>query len=80
MSLAGKISITKTMLTSQLVFCMTNLPPPPEKMWKEIEQMIYGFLSNNKSEKMKRNTLIGPNDRHQIPAHSHEHQLDGETN
>ena len=60
MSLAGRISITKTMLTSQLVYCMTNLPPPPEHMWKQIEQLIYGFLANNKSEKMKRNTLIGP--------------------
>ena len=63
MSLAGKISITKSMLTSQLVYCMTNLPPPPEHMWKQIEQLIYGFLSNNKPEKMKRNTLIGPYDK-----------------
>jgi len=59
MSLAGKITIIKTMLTSQLIYCMTVLPSPKEEFWKEVETELYHFLADSKTEKIKRTTLIG---------------------
>ena len=60
MSLAGKITMVKTMVRSQLVYCMTCPPSPNKEYWKEVNKAIFRFLVNNKNEKLKRNTLIGP--------------------
>jgi len=60
MSLAGKISIIKTMLTSQLVYCMTVLPSPAKDFWKAVEKELYEFIADSKTEKIKRSTLIAP--------------------
>ena len=60
LSLAGKIAICKTLLTSQLVYCMTVLPLPSKEYWREVNKVLFNFLANNKGEKLKRKTLIGP--------------------
>jgi len=60
MSLAGKICIIKTMITSKLQYCMNNLASPPKEFWKEVEELLYNFLNDNKPDKIKRETLIGP--------------------
>ena len=54
LSLAGKIAITKTLITSQLVYCMTVLPSPNKEYWKEINKILFGFLANNRTEKLKK--------------------------
>ena len=59
LSLAGKIAIIKTLITSQLVYCMTVLPSPNKEYWKEVNKILFGFLANNKTEKLKRDTIIG---------------------
>jgi len=60
MSLAGKICIIKTMITSKLLYCINNLASPQEDYWKEIETILYSFLNDGKNDKIRRNTLIGP--------------------
>jgi len=60
MSLAGKISIIKSMITSKLLYCINNLPSPKESYWKEVEDLLYKFLNDGKTDKIKRSTLIGP--------------------
>jgi len=62
MSLAGKICIVKTMITSKLLYCMNNLASPTEEYWKEVEQILYNFVNDGKPDKIKRSTLIGPYD------------------
>jgi len=60
MSLAGKICIIKTMITSKLMYCVNNLASPDEKYWKEVEEILYNFVNNGKPDKIKRETLIAP--------------------
>jgi len=62
MSLAGKICIIKTMITSKLVYCMNNLASPNEDYWKEVERILYKFVNDGKPDKIKRNILIGPHE------------------
>ena len=59
LSLAGKITIIKTMILSKLIYCMTVLPRPPNDYLKEVEKLLYGFLTNRKLDKLCRKTLIG---------------------
>ena len=59
-SIAGKINIVKSLVTSKLVYAMTNLPSPDQDYWKEVNHLLYKFLYNEKSEKIKREILIGP--------------------
>ena len=59
LSLAGKIIIIKTMILSKLIYCMTVLPKPPGNYLKDVDTILYKFLSNNKPEKHRRKTLIG---------------------
>ena len=60
MSLAGKIAICKTLLISQLIYCMTVLPSPNQEYWSKVNKLLFNFLANNKGERLKRKTLIGP--------------------
>jgi hypothetical protein len=55
----GKIVIIKTLLTSKLIYAINAIPSPPEEKIKEIEDMLYKFLWDNKPDKIKRATLIG---------------------
>ena len=38
---------------------MTVLPSPNKEYWKEVNKILFGFLANNKAEKLKRDTIIG---------------------
>jgi len=60
MSLAGKICVIKSMITSQLMYCVNNLTSPKTDYWKEIENLLYRFINDDKPDKIKRSTLIGP--------------------
>ena len=60
MSLAGRICIIKRLITSKLIYAMSNLNSPAPEYWKEVNEMLYRFVHNNKNEKIKRNILIGP--------------------
>ena len=59
-SLAGKINIVKSLISSKLVYAMTNLPSPKKEFWTTVNHSLYKFINNGKSEKMKREVLIGP--------------------
>jgi len=62
LSLAGKITIIKSLAASKLIYCLTVLPSPPKPFWEELNRLLFRFISNNKPEKHKRVTLIGPYD------------------
>ena len=59
MSLAGRIAIIKSLVTSKLTYCQSVLASPNLEYWKEIETLVYNFLNNGQTDKIKRNTLIG---------------------
>jgi exonuclease III len=58
LSLMGKINIIKNQVTSKIVYCMNMLPDPGKNYWKEINKALYGFIANNRSEKLRRKILI----------------------
>ena len=60
MSVAGKITIIKTLITSKLVYIMSNLPSPNPTFWKEVNYILYKFIYNGKQDKIKRIHLIAP--------------------
>ena len=59
MSLAGKISIIKSLITSKLIYCISTLPSPSKPFWEEANKLLYKFIYDGKGEKIKRDTLIG---------------------
>jgi len=59
MSLAGKIAIIKTIITSKLVYCMTVLPSPPKEYWNRVNTMLFAFINNGGSDKIRRKSVIG---------------------
>ena len=60
MSLAGKITIIKTLITSKLVYAMSNLPSPKPAFWKEVNNILYKFIYDGKQDKIKRTYLLAP--------------------
>lgn len=52
--LAGKITVVKTMLTSRLAYCMSCLLSPSPHYWKEVNNLLYTFIANVKTEKFTR--------------------------
>ena len=54
----GKIVILKSLALSQLIFLLSVLPSPPEPFMKEIDDIIYSFLWDNKPDKLSRRTII----------------------
>ena len=56
----GKITIIKTFALSQLVYLFQILPNPPPNCIKELNNILYKFIWNNKPDKIKRNTMIAP--------------------
>ena len=44
---------------AKLIYCLTVLPSPDEKYLKEVNILFYQFIAGSKTEKLKRNTLIG---------------------
>ena len=57
LSLIGKVLILKTFGISQFIYLAGLLPFPTCKM-KEINQIMYEFVWNGKTDKVKRNVLI----------------------
>ena len=56
----GRITITKTLGLSQLVFLFQVLPDPPLNFIKELESIIFRFIWSGKPDKIKRATMIAP--------------------
>ena len=63
MSIYGKIAILKTLVVPKLIYALTMLPSPPKSFWDEANGLFYKFLNDNKRDKHKRRTLIGPYNR-----------------
>ena len=59
-SIAGKINIIKSLVTSKPIYAITNLASPDIDYWNEVNKLLYSFVHNGKSEKIKRDVLIGP--------------------
>lgn len=60
LTIYGKSLIIKTLLVSQLVYRLSVLPTPKSAYFQKLNNIIYGFLWNNKPPRISRNTLIGP--------------------
>ena len=56
----GKVTIIKTFLISQIIYLMSVLPAPPGEFIVRLERTLYKFLWNDKTERIRRNTLILP--------------------
>ena len=62
LSILGKIHILKCLGISQLIFLFTMLPSPGKEILKKLETVLFNFIWNNSTERIKRCTLIGPLD------------------
>ena len=58
LTLMGKIVVIKNVALPKLIYPLTSLQNPPKETIKQIEQLMYAFLWDNKPDKMKRSTLI----------------------
>ena len=63
LTLYGKCIVIKSLASSQLVYLFTTLDRPEEQLFAEIEKILFKFVWNNKSEKLKRNILKLPIDK-----------------
>ena len=54
----GKITVIKSLLLSKLVHIFMALPNPSQLYIKKIEQLLYGFIWNNKPDRIKRMKII----------------------
>jgi len=59
LSILGKINIIKCLGISQAVYALSMLPSPGTKFLKDLETILFEFIWNNKSDRIKRTTLIG---------------------
>ena len=59
MSLKGKITIIKTLAIPQIQF-LFNMIFIPDKIIKQIDDLVYKFLWNAKPPKIKKSTIIAP--------------------
>ena len=55
----GKVTVIKTLALPILVQSFTVQPDPPIHIVKQIQDIFFNFLWNNKVDKVKRNTVIG---------------------
>ena len=58
LTLMGKIVVIKNFALPKLIYPLTSLQNPPKETVKQIEQLMYSFLWDNKPDKIKRSTLI----------------------
>ena len=58
LSIFGKCTIINTLALSKLLYIANILELPDKKFIKDINRLIYNFLWN-KTDRIKRNTLIG---------------------
>ena len=57
LTLLGKITVTKTLAVSQIIYILSSLPTPPDIL-KTINSILYDFLWDGKGDKIKRTTMI----------------------
>jgi len=62
LSLIGRIHIIKSLASSQLVYCWSNIMSPNEDFFKSMESTLYKFLWNSSVDRIKRKIIIGPYD------------------
>ena len=55
----GKITVIKTLALPKLIHLFTALPNLSETKLNHLNSMFFKFIWNGKSDKIKRNTLIG---------------------
>jgi exonuclease III len=58
-NLSGKIAITKSILIPQFTYVLSTMTSPDKKLIQEINRLLYDFIYNDGSEKIKRTTLMG---------------------
>ena len=58
LTLVGKIAVIKSLAASQLVYVLSPLLGTNEKAIKEVNNIFYSFLWNQKGGKIKRNVII----------------------
>ena len=59
LSLKGKISILKTLVLPQIQFLLAMIYVP-DKILQQIEKILFAFLWNGKTAKIKKPTMIAP--------------------
>ena len=59
LTLLGKITVVKSLALPKLVHLFTSLPNIDPLKFNELNSIFYSFIWNGKSERIKRNTLIG---------------------
>jgi hypothetical protein len=57
LTLYGRVQLIKTYLISQIVYLLAVLPAPSIDFIKQLESILFKFLWNNKTERIKRTTL-----------------------
>ena len=58
LSLFGKIIIINSLLSSQLVYKLSVLPTPSTSELKELDQLFFNYLWNNKPHKIAKKSII----------------------
>lgn len=57
LTIYGKVQLIKTYLISQVIYLLSVLPAPNLEFVKQLEQILFKFLWNDKTERIKRTTL-----------------------
>jgi hypothetical protein len=58
-NLSGKIAIIKSILIPQFTYILSTMASPKKESIQEINRMLFKFIYDGGSEKIKRNVLIG---------------------
>jgi len=59
LSILGKINIIKCLGISQVVYVLTMLPSPGGRFLKDLENILFEFIWNSGTDRIKRSTLVG---------------------
>jgi len=57
LTIYGRVQLIKTYLVSQIIYLLSILPAPPLVFIKQLETLLFKFLWNDKTERIKRSTL-----------------------
>ena len=60
LTLYGKITVIKSLVLSKINHLLSSLPTPSNQIMKEIENLLFSFLWNNKKDKIKRSQVQKP--------------------
>jgi hypothetical protein len=59
LTLLGKVTVIKTLALPKLIHLFMSLPNLKQSMLNELNKLFFNFIWDGKTEKIKRNTLIG---------------------